>query len=524
MARGQNFYYQDPSEAIGSSLARAIMGDPAMAQKQQQMRAEAALRDAQTEQARQHARLYGNQATEQEGQTGSWDGVPDLIARYAQQMVPQAAPAQQAAPVSPFGQMFSPETVASLPGVDAGGALPEVPNIPAPEPVVDRSAMARQTLAELVGHFARAKGDKVDIPQALGPLMALFGTDEMSRAALIGRGQTPGASFAIDAGRADEIAARDAAAKQRQAYGVASINHGNDIPIANIRAGSARDVATINHGNDIPVANIKAGSVRDVAGIKAGAPGFDAITAAFPGVPMNSGWRSKERNREVGGVSNSAHLGETPGRQGYDIPVQPGMTVEEAAARIEEANGGRVRVVEARDERGRRGPNGKPLGGWHFALEGVGGKPAKPAAASAPKMVPAAGAKAIHEEVKAQMGGGNFARATPGSLAIIKKWATQNYQQSGSIPDAVQQALKRADQSIGRGGAAPGPKPAANNTPPAPAPAGSTAKPVNRPAAKPVAQEQWEQVGSPKKYPDGNTYGQVKSSVTGKIRWARMIP
>ena len=97
------------------------------------------------------------------------------------------------------------------------------------------------------------------------------------------------------------------------------------------------------------------------------APSFDAIQRVFPDVTMNSGVRTPEHNREVGGVSNSTHLGLRPGVQGYDINVQPGMTVDEAAARIEAANPG-VRVVEKRDETGRTGPNGKPLSGWHFAL------------------------------------------------------------------------------------------------------------------------------------------------------------
>jgi hypothetical protein len=99
-----------------------------------------------------------------------------------------------------------------------------------------------------------------------------------------------------------------------------------------------------------------------------GAPSFAAIQKVFPNVDHpTSGLRSIAHNREVGGVANSLHLGLVPGVQAYDIPPQAGMTIHEAAAKIEAENPG-VKVVESLAHRARK-PDGS-LGGyhWHFAL------------------------------------------------------------------------------------------------------------------------------------------------------------
>ena len=151
---------------------------------------------------------------------------------------------------------------------------------------------------------------------------------------------------------------------------------------------------------------------------------------------MNSGRRSAEHNREVGGVSNSMHLGNRPGVQGYDTPAIPGVSIEQAAAKIEADNPG-IKVVEARDERGRVGPNGKRLGGYHFALANVGG--VKPRAA--PKRVTPTESDAIEAEMGRQFDGDATALSARARNLIMSR-ATAEYQRTGSLTGAVATALR----------------------------------------------------------------------------------
>ena len=65
------------------------------------------------------------------------------------------------------------------------------------------------------------------------------------------------------------------------------------------------------------------------------------------------------------------------------------LLIAAARAKVEADSGGTVQVVEMRDERGRIGPNGKPLGGYHLALRFTTpqtgkGATAKPGAAPKP--------------------------------------------------------------------------------------------------------------------------------------------
>lgn len=283
------------------------------------------------------------------------------------------------------------------------------------------------------------QGDKVDPRQVVGSLASFLGGDEMARRGLIAQGQTPGKDFAITSDRADAIANRDADAKQQTAWGTARINHASDVPVAQVRAGATLGAARIGADSRVTVAGMKAAGP---------APGFDAITAALPGARMNSGLRSPEHNRKVGGVANSTHLGQTPGVQGYDIPVQPGMTVEQAAAKIEAASGGRVKVVEMRDETGRVGPNGKKLGGWHFALMNVGGGSAwgkaKAPAEKPPKAFNAATMKMLEQKVSkfeaANVGANGPIGINASSKNLLLDEAIRRYRKSGNPVSAVAEA------------------------------------------------------------------------------------
>lgn len=417
MPRAPNFTYRNPLEDIGPSLVRAILGDPAMAAAQRQQQSEMDLREAQAAMARSHGGLYDSQTTGVDQQNAAAQGMPGFFrAMYA--------------PPPPMPSLDDPNFVQ-----DAGPSAP----------IPTRDEIFRAGLPAFLGNAAIMQGDKIDPRALIGTAASFGGGDEMARRGLIAQGHTPTKDFAITPGRADEISARDAGEDRTTKFGVADIGRK-----------SAFDVATVNNRDDVPVANIRAGATvraaqvgadgrANVANMKAAgpAPGFDAISAAFPGVQMSSGWRSVEHNREVGGVDNSSHLGKTPGVQGYDIPVQPGMTIDQAAAKIEADNGGRVQVVERLQHRAKK-PDGT-LGGvhWHFALKNVGGpaaQPAKPgAAAKPPRMLSKSAVGMINTELKdhLQTFGVTLDATTKGQ---VRNRALEIYQQTGNPVGAVQQA------------------------------------------------------------------------------------
>lgn len=431
MGRAPNFYYQgNPGAEIGSSFARAIFGDPAAAAKQAELRSQMQLREAQAAEADAHGRLYGSQTTGQDTQNAAGASLPEMFRNFAASRAPAPPP----------------PTVASPGFADFDAPMPE------PEARPDPTS----SLANLIATIGQMNGKEADPTKLLGSYGAFGGDDELARRGMVAQGHSPTKDFAITPERADEIAATDAAARQKQAWGVADRNHATDIPVANIRASASR------YGSDQSAAASRYATDgrTATAGFKAGgaAPSFDAIKKVFPTATMNSGWRSVEHNREVGGVANSTHLGLTPGVQGYDLPVQPGLTVERAAALIEEANPG-VRVVEARDETGRKGPNGKPLGGWHFALAHDASyvAPAKPVAGKGgktPVSKPVTGKdletlsdeldKVLEARGLSQRGPGEAGPITsldPIAYRRIRSEAISRFQQSGNPVDAAMGAF-----------------------------------------------------------------------------------
>ncbi len=436
MPRAPNFTYRNPLEDIGPSLVRAILGDPAMAAAQRRQQSEVDLREAQAAMARSRGGLYDSQTTGVDQQNAAAQGMPGFFAKMY-----EAPP--------PMPSLDDPNFVQ-----DAG------PSAPLPT----RDEIFRAGLPAFLGNAAIMQGDKIDPRALIGTAASFGGGDEMARRGLIAQGKTPGENFAITPGRADEISARDAGEDQSTKFGVAGINRK-----------SAFDVATVNNRDDVPVANINAGSREKVAGINVAgrataaatkaagpAPGFDAITRSFPGVTQNSGLRSEQRNREVGGVEGSLHLGKTPGVQAYDIDPIPGMTVQQAAAKIEADSGGTVQVVEAIDERGRTGPNGKKLGGWHFSLKNVGGPAAQPgkpgAAAKPPRMLSKSAVGMIDTELTDHFKIYGITLA-PAVKSQLKDRAIEIYQQTGNPVLAVRQAAQeRAERN--RANAAARAKPA----------------------------------------------------------------
>ena len=71
-------------------------------------------------------------------------------------------------------------------------------------------------------------------------LRAPLGGDELARRGMVAQGNTPGEEFAITSGRADAIREDEQPSDLQQAFGVADINHRNDMPIANIKAATSR--------------------------------------------------------------------------------------------------------------------------------------------------------------------------------------------------------------------------------------------------------------------------------------------
>ena len=418
MPRAPNFAYRDPTAEIGNALVRAILGDPAMAAAQRQQQSGMDLREAQAAMARSHGGLYDSQTEGVDQQNMAARGMPGFFQ------------AMYAAP-PPMPSLDDPNFVQ-----DAG------PSAPLPT----RDDIFRAGLPAFLGNAAIMQGDKIDPRALIGTAASFGGGDEMARRGLIAQGHTPGENFAITPGRADEISARDAGEDRTTKFGVADIGRR-----------SAFDVATVNNRDDVPVANINAAGRENVATIKATgpAPGFDAISAAFPGVQMSSGWRSVEHNREAGGVDDSSHLGQTPGVQGYDIPVQPGMTIDQAAAKIEADNGGRVQVVERLQHRAKK-PDGT-LGGvhWHFALKNVGGPAAKtgaatgagPAAAKPPRMVSKSAVGMIDTELTGHFKSYSITLA-PAVKSQLKGRAIEIYQQTGNPVLAVRQAVQERAERI----------------------------------------------------------------------------
>jgi len=297
----------------------------------------------------------------------------------------------------------------------------------------------------------------------MGSLGAFGAGDEMARRGLVAQGHSPTKDFAITPERADEIATAGYQADQDKSFGVARINHANDIPVAKIRAGATVKAAQIGADGRVVVAGINNDGKRDVAGIKASgpAPGFDVIQSVFPNLSKpNSGLRSPEHNRAVGGVSDSYHLGSQPGTIAYDIDVQPGMTVDQAARAIEAKNPG-VRVVEARDETGRVGPNGKPLGGWHFALANVGGgKPAAPAA-KPPKPISKPSLDMIDDEIDKFYVGVTLPLEMRNGL---RTRAVAKFRETGDPVSAVSATIEEARAKSRSNAAKPKPAPEAKSS------------------------------------------------------------
>lgn len=389
MRQPNPFAYQaDPTQEIGSSLARALFGDPEMAQRQQQLRAEIAERAARTEEARAHAGLYGEQAAGQTQQNTAASGLSGMIAALR--------PPERPAP---------PET---LDGFLSDDYQPQAP--------VSADQAFKGGIGNVIASLAQMQGDKVDPRAVVGSLASFFGGDELARRGLVAQGHTPDKDFALTPERADVIAQNLADAAYRKDTGVATINHATDLPVARIKAGADRDVATINNRDDITVAEIGAGSRENVAKIRNGGtvaldgnnPGGindGTFAASLPGYVGSNGRYAKFATMADGEAAQSRLLGSYIAR-GFDTPAKiasrwapagDGNDATAYAARLASALGigvndrvgpgdvGRLQAAQARIE--------------NHNYSGGTGKPAKKI------NVPVSAMKGLDQEISVQLGG-----------------------------------------------------------------------------------------------------------------------
>jgi len=242
-------YPTDPTFAvIGEGLGRALFGDPAARQAQQQAEAERQLALARVAQARSAA---GYDDARTSGVNLQNDASSNLVKLLTEGFAPQPAPVD----MSTGGSLA--DVVSSL---GAGAGMEEQGILP-PPPVVAPSADERlRSLAPvLFGTMAQMQGDKVDPNGVIGGLAAMIGSEEFARRGMVAQGKTPDKDFALTADRADDIRAQGYGAEYKKATDVATINNASDIPVAEIRARGGVQEARIRADGTVEAAGVRSG-------------------------------------------------------------------------------------------------------------------------------------------------------------------------------------------------------------------------------------------------------------------------
>lgn len=441
MARAASpFYYGADSSQLGAdlgqSLGTALFGNPQAAAALAYRKAQMANLAATAGEANAHAGLYTEQTAGEHNKNVASGTLPDLIRGMfatTPQPTPQATPNDPPAPLPdaqpPAGNVtFDPQTF-------------------------------RNGLPGLMGALAQAQGDKLNPNKIIGGLSAFMGDDEFARRGMVGDGVTPGKDFALTPQRADDIAARDAAAKLTQADSVANIQsktqmRGQDVSASTQRRGQDVSATTQRRGQDIEHGDRIYGiQVKEGADIANPGGGNVLARALGPGAVITSNARTPAEQANVyatqhPGVTppmNSGHLDAADGYPAFDVRPLPGMTFEQARQAVSQqaaAQGGYLGF--AQDE----GTH------WHFDIRGVkSGKAASAASSKPPRAVNAAGEKMIDTEIDNQLASRGLAgQPDPGTMANIRSAAIQRYQQSGNPAAAVGATLDRLQQAAGRKG------------------------------------------------------------------------
>ena len=486
--------YQDPTAEIGHSLATALFGDPAAAAKQRQMQAEQDAREAQAEQDRARARHYAAQADGQAAQNTSRSNLSDVFTNSFKTVAPVA-------PRAPMGMES-----------DDGGEIAGTPGVTAEQSF-------KSNLPNLLATLAQS-GYGGDVGKFTQAAAAFAGGDDLARRALISDGHTPGKDFSMSTERDDAIAARDSSAKLLEALGVARVNHSNDIPVANIRAGASRDVALTNHRDDIAVAQIGANGRVEAAGARGGGANRlgALVSSLYPDARLTSQDRTPaEQQALVDRGVTKATPGSTyhvPGHggNGIDMAPIPGKSLSQIVADLS-ARG--ETVLEAKVEKG--GPNDGTGPHWHIAVADRAGKPS--AWAKAPPKLSSADDKSIENALallwnaSTKDGGGSTAQPSFSAIdlngpskTLLKARTADLLQSGGNVASAAQQATREywAAVRANRGKVAAW-------KPGQPITAARGSRPMPSTAAKPSRSQAPADRGNPnypdaKRAPDGNLY------------------
>ena len=422
MPRTSNFYYQqDPWAAIGKSLGTALFGDPVAAQEQREAQAKMDLMAAQSEQARAHAGLYGEQSTGQQWQNKGASKWYDLF----------------------FNR---PTPVANVPGpavpVDPLAPLPEAPVAQAPAGGFDLSP---SSIAQAIGAMALMRGENVDVGETVGALGTMLGDEGYMRRGMMAMGHTPGENFAPTAQRADEIRQQGFDADYNKSTAVARINHASDIPVAQIAANARVEDARIGADAD-----------RDVQVIKNDGNfvslGDSLVTSLFPNAHSTGRERTPQRNREVGGVPNSKHLA-GDGIEALDVRPIPGVTFAQFQQQMRAKYGDRlVEVIDETVETNGTGPH------WHVAVRQDRSKGGSGKKAGAVKAVPQGTAEQIKTDVENAVAG--WDDVPPRLLQATIAFAMSEYQKKGNQAAAVSTAIRelKRQRDMDRPGGKPAPQ------------------------------------------------------------------
>lgn len=446
MARTQNLYHQaDPTAQVAGNLARALFGDPAAAAQQQAQAAELEQMQARTRASNAQADLYGVQAEGQGIQNTASQGLPAIFARMAPQQAIPAAP-------QPIGLNDWLSGSASLPNAQPAPAANDMlagTPLADPPPAPPLPTGVEANLPAMLAAMAQMQGDKVDPRQIMGTYGAFMGGDKFARRGLIAQGHTPGENFAVTADRADAISARDASEAFTKDTAVARINHANDIPVANIRAGAtmgsaairadaSRDVAEIRESGGTPrgIRNNNPGNLEfGPFARQYGATSSDGRFAIFP--DFESGVRAQEAllsgRSYIGGQANT--IDKVISRY---APVSDGNHVGNYASFVSRVTGiPRNQVLSAEDvpavaEAMRKFENGGNLGK---------GKP--PKKADEAKAPTSAAIRLVNAEVDNQLGGGLLERISAKSVGVIRELALEEYRMTGNPSQAVRSVIMR---------------------------------------------------------------------------------
>lgn len=427
-------YPTDPTFAIiGEGLGRALFGDPAARQAQQQAEAERQVAIARAQQARSAA---GYDDARTRGVTIQNDASSNLVKLLTEGFAPQPAPVD----MSTGGSLA--DVVSSLgtgAGMEEQGILP-------PPPVVAPSADERlRSLAPaLFGTMAQMQGDKVDPNGVIGGLAALLGSDEFARRGLIAQGKTPGDEFALTPERADAIRAQGYSAEYKKATDVATINNASDIPVAEIRARGGVDAA-----------RVRGEAAGNVSGNKDYTKATDDARAAVQRLYPSARITQVERdpNSALGKANPGSYHNHTRGA--VDVAPIPGMTFEQYVQGYRDQG---YPVLEAKNEVG-AGRSAHATGDhWHIVLgrrEKPAGKAMTGGGAKAPKAIPVAVSKALDEKVGALIDDVFAGHSEASRKKVASGWRAragryyQRYGDTGQVTDQLRKDMIAANATRG---------------------------------------------------------------------------